>query len=91
MKYIEGDEKTWEDYDLSTYPVGETDLTATYTALNGCDSILILHLTVEKRVATGNAEAQQSKRAVRKQIIDGQLFIIKEDETMYDILGTKIK
>lgn len=91
MTIIEGDEKTWEDYDLSTYPVGETDLTATYTALNGCDSTLILHLTVEKRVATGNAEAQQSKRAVRKQIIDGQLFIIKEDETMYDILGTKIK
>lgn len=91
MTIIEGDEKTWEDYDLSTYPVGETDLTATYTALNGCDSTLILHLTVEKRVATGNAEAQQSKRAVRKQVIDGQLFIIKEDETMYDILGTKIK
>lgn len=91
MTIIEGDEKTWEDYDLSTYPVGETDLTATYTALNGCDSTLILHLTVEKRVATGNAEAQQSKRAVRKQLIDGQLFIIKEDETMYDILGTKIK
>lgn len=91
MTIIEGDEKTWEDYDLSTYPVGETNLTATYTALNGCDSTLILHLTVEKRVATGNAEAQQSKRAVRKQVIDGQLFIIKEDETMYDILGTKIK
>ena len=91
MTIIEGDEKTWEDYDLSTYPVGETDLTATYTALNGCDSTLILHLTVEKRVATGNAEALQSKRAVRKQVIDGQLFIIKEDETMYDILGTKIK
>ncbi len=91
MTIIEGDEKTWEDYDLSTYPVGETDLTATYTALNGCDSTLILHLTVEKRVATGNAEAQQSKRALRKQVIDGQLFIIKEDETMYDILGTKIK
>jgi hypothetical protein len=91
MTIIEGDEKTWEDYDLSTYPVGETDLTATYTALNGCDSTLTLHLIVEKRVATGNAEAQQSKRAVRKQVIDGQLFIIKEDETMYDILGTKIK
>ena len=73
-------------------PLGENTLYAYYSTEADCDSTLILHLTVEaKPVPTDNAATSQRQQKVCKQLINGQLFIIKPDDTIYDILGNKIK
>ena len=47
-----GAEETWEEQDLSKQPLGESTLTAEYTSVHGCDSVLTLHLTVLERPAS---------------------------------------
>lgn len=51
-----GAEETWEKQDLSKQPLGEFTLTAEYTTVNKCDSILTLHLTVIERPTTYGAD-----------------------------------
>lgn len=47
-----GEEVTWQGVDLSVLPIGDTTLVAAYSSVYGCDSVHILHLTVEKRPTT---------------------------------------
>ena len=47
-----GEEVTWQGVDLSVLPIGDTTLVAAYSSVYGCDSVYILHLTVEKRPTT---------------------------------------
>jgi len=92
MSIIEGEDKEWEDWPLSMMPVGESTLYAYYSTVGDCDSTLVLHLTVNpKPIYTDDATTKQRQQKFSKQLINGQLFIIKEDETIYDILGNKIK
>ena len=42
----------WQGVDLSLLPLGDTTLVAAYSSVYGCDSVYILHLTVEKRPTT---------------------------------------
>ena len=48
MTIEQGEEKTWNGYDLSTYAVDTYDLPYTTTNVAGCDSTITLHLTVTK-------------------------------------------
>ena len=51
-----GAAETWEEQDLSKLPLGETSLKAEYTTVNGCDSVLTLHLSVIERPTTYGAD-----------------------------------
>ena len=42
----------WQGVDLSLLPLGDTTLVAAYSSVYGCDSVFVLHLTVEKRPTT---------------------------------------
>lgn len=91
LTIVEGESQIWEGWNLSTLPPGEMELMATEYTINDCDSTIVLHLTIlplESGVSntTGNRPAQR----VQKRLIDGQLYIIKEDE-QFDILGKKVK
>jgi len=48
----EKDAETWQGYDLSMLPVGDTTLVAPYTSVNGCDSTYTLHLSVLPCITT---------------------------------------
>lgn len=52
-----GEEVTWQGVDLSVLPIGDTTLVAAYSSVYGCDSVYILHLTVEKRPTTYGADS----------------------------------
>ena len=52
-----GEELTWQGVDLSVLPIGDTTLVAAYSSVYGCDSVYILHLTVEKRPTTYGADS----------------------------------
>ncbi len=87
-----GEEGAWEGYNLSTFPVGERELKAFYYTENGCDSIMVLHLTViAEQIPTGWTDTNASHKHARKVWSNGRLYIIREDETIYDLLGTKIQ
>ncbi|MBO5619509.1 MAG: hypothetical protein J5902_05945 [Paludibacteraceae bacterium] len=88
-----GDEQYWEGWNLSSMTEGQYEMEASYYTINDCDSTIVLHLSVEpKPVYTGLSETEtQSSRSVRKVIYNGRLYIIREDEKIYDILGKKIK
>jgi len=51
-----GKQKEWQNQDLSTLPVGETELVVSYKSNAGCDSIHVLHLTVTGLPTTFGAE-----------------------------------
>ena len=92
MTIIVGEEKYWEGWNLSTMPEGETELYATYYTDDDCDSTLILHLTVNAEpIESGIPNVPMNGKRVQKIIWNGHLYIIREDETIYDIIGTKIK
>ena len=78
---------------LSTMPEGKCDLYASYYTDDDCDSTLILHLTVveEQNLTAIPDVPQKGNQRVQKTIWNGRLVIIREDETIYDVLGTKIK
>ena len=91
LTITEGTELTWEGYDLSTYPVGEEQLKAQLTTMvGGCDSTLILNLTVEAKVTTA-LPTNNTRKYAKKVIDNGHLYIIRDDETLFDVLGRKIK
>jgi len=52
-----GEEVTWQGVDLSVLPIGDTTLVAAYSSVYGCDSVYVLHLTVEKRPTTYGADS----------------------------------
>ena len=85
-----GETGSWEGYDLSTFAIGERELKAYYYTALGCDSVMVLHLTVKPvELPTGGSEQQAEKAEVRKVLRNGQLYIIRRDNTVYDLLGRK--
>ena len=92
MTIVVGEERSWEYYDLSQFPIGSTTLKAEYWSEDFCDSTMVLHLTVERKpIGTGIPTTRSEKRVARKIVYNGQLYIIREDESIYDVLGNKIQ
>jgi len=94
MTITEGDNASWEGWSLSGVPVGESELYASYYSIDDCDSTIVLHLTVLARqpIEEGLDDAQEEvHRGARKVMMRDRIYIIREDESQYTILGTKIK
>lgn len=92
MTIVVGDALTWEYYDLSQLPEGEMTLTAEYWSDDFCDSIRVLYLTVEpKPLYHAIPNTYSEKRTSRKVLYNGRMYIIREDEHIYDVLGNKIQ
>ena len=94
LTMVKGDNRTWEGWNLSTMPLGEMTLRAYYYSDYDCDSTIVLHLTVKtaEEIATGLPDAPDTHaRYTQKVLQNGNLYIIREDETIYTIIGTKIK
>ena len=94
MTITEGDNASWEGWNLSGVPVGESELYASYYSIDDCDSTIVLHLTVlaPQPIAAGLDDAQEEvHRGARKVMMRDRIYIIREDESQYTILGTKIK
>ena len=88
-----GDNMTWGDWNLSTMPVGQMDLEAYYYTVEDCDSTIVLHLTIlpEGTPTDVNSTTGKNARFVQKMLYNGNLYIIREDESVYTIFGTKVK
>lgn len=92
MTMVAGEARTWEYYDLSQFAVGTMTLKAEYWSDDFCDSIRVLHLTVEpKQIGTAIPNTESEKRVARKVLYNGKLYIIRKDEHIYDVLGNKIQ
>lgn len=83
-----GDDESWEGWSLSSMPVGDLTLYASYYTEDDCDSTLVLHLTVKDR-PMALPSTPSSENYSRKVLQNGRLYIIRKDEK-YTILGTKI-
>ena len=87
-----GEEQYWSGWNLSMLSEGQYEMEATYYTIHDCDSTIVLHLTVKgEQIETGLTNLPQSERKVQKVIYNGNLYIIREDDRIYDILGKKIK
>ena len=84
---IEGEQESWQGYDLSEMLVGDTTLVATYVSEHGCDSTYVLYLTVEQNTEGLNDLPTDNAR-VRKVVRNGQVLIRKGD-AWYDLMGRK--
>lgn len=94
MTITEGDNASWEGWNLSGVPAGESELYASYYSIDDCDSTIVLHLTVlaPQPIEEGLDDAQEEvHRGARKVLKGDRVFIIREDESQYTILGKKIK
>lgn len=92
MTIVVGEEAQWEYYELSQFPLGSTTLKAEFWSDDFCDSIRVLHLTVEpKPIGTGLPNTLSEKRVARKVLYNGRIYIIRKDENVYDVLGNKIQ
>jgi hypothetical protein len=92
MTIVVGEEAQWEYYELSQFPLGSTTLKAEFWSDDYCDSIRVLHLTVEpKPIGTGLPNTLSEKRVARKVLYNGRIYIIRKDENVYDVLGNKIQ
>lgn len=94
MTITEGENASWEGWNLSGVPAGESELYASYYSIDDCDSTIVLHLTVlaPQPIEEGLDDAQEEvHRGARKVMMRGRIYIIREDESQYTILGTKIK
>lgn len=92
MTIVVGQEAQWEYYELSQFPLGSTTLKAEFWSDDFCDSIRVLHLTVEpKPIGTGLPNTLSEKRVARKVLYNGRIYIIRKDENVYDVLGNKIQ
>ena len=92
MTMTVGEAQYWEGWNLSSMPVGQYEMEATYYTVDDCDSTVVLHLTVqEETVPTGLPNLPKSAGKVQKVLYNGNLYIIRKDEHIYDILGKKIK
>ena len=87
----EGDEASWNGWNLSTMAAGKMTLSAYFYTVYDCDSVVTLHLTVEALVLPEGLDELQVSRRTQKVLMNGRLYFIREDETVYDIVGTKIK
>ncbi len=85
----EGTIRLWEQIDLSTLPVGDTTLVATFTADNGCDSTRTVNVTVEVKSSQAIDATAAGDDKVQKIIVNGRLYIRKGD-SIYDAVGIKV-
>jgi hypothetical protein len=85
-----GDNLSWETFNLSTMPVGQISLNASYYSVDDCDSTMVLHLTVLPELIMDVNAPQSSSRVAQKIMYNGKLYIIREDGAIYDALGNKI-
>lgn len=92
MTIIIGENRSWEWQNLSSLDEGQYELYASYYTDDDCDSTIVLHLTVDAEpVQSGIPNVPQDGERVHKIIWNGRLYIIRDDETIYDIIGTKVK
>ncbi len=92
LTMVAGEARTWEYYDLSQFAVGTITLKAEFWSDDFCDSIRVLHLTVEpKQIGTAIPNTESDKRVARKVLYNGRIYIIRKDENVYDVLGNKIQ
>lgn len=94
MTITEGDNASWEGWNLSGVLAGESELYASYYSIDDCDSTIVLHLTVlaPQPIEEGLDDAQEEvHRGARKVMMRDRIYIIREDESEYTILGKKIK
>ena len=92
LTMVAGEARTWEYYDLSQFAVGTITLKAEFWSDDFCDSIRVLHLTVEpKQIGTAIPNTESEKRVARKVLYNGRIYIIRKDENVYDVLGNKIQ
>lgn len=91
MTITEGDDATWEGWNLSMMPVGTMTLNATYYTEQDCDSTIVLHLTVQPVYTNLTDALLDAEHPVRKVLINGRLYIIRKEENTYDIVGRKVK
>ena len=93
LNIVVGEQQSWEWQDLSTFPVGQYELYATYYTDDDCDSTLVLHLTVEpEAIESGIPHVPFNEgQHVQKVLWNGRLYIIRDDETIYDMVGRKIQ
>ena len=85
-----GEKITWQGYDLSTFSVGEKELMISGYTEYGCDSTIVLHLTINP-IATALDEMQSSNMKIEKVLYNGHLYIIRNEDCVYDLIGRKIK
>ena len=92
LTIIVGEDSQWEYYNLSQFPIGSTTLKAEYWSDDFCDSVRVLYLTVEpKPIGTGIPATLSEGRVARKVLYNGRIYIIRKDESVYDIIGNKIQ
>lgn len=88
----EGDAAEWEYYNLSHFTAGEYTLEATYYSIDDCDSTMVLNLKVlSDSIATRLPNTQETGKVARKIFRNGQLYIIRKEDAIYDTLGKRIK
>lgn len=94
MTITEGENASWEGWNLSGVPAGESELYASYYSIDDCDSTIVLHLTVvaPTPIEEGLCDTPEAVRCGARKVMRGdRIFIIREDESEYTILGKKIK
>ena len=92
MTIIEGEHVIWEGFDLSTQPAGEMVLEAWYYSEDFCDSVRVLHLTVvPEQSQSGLQDTRSERRVAQKVFYNGRIYIIRKDESIYDVSGNKIQ
>ena len=92
MTIEQGEDASWEGLNLGIFPAGESVMSMYYYTIDGCDSTLVLHLTIEpKQISTAipQTDAQKDNASCTKALYNGRLYIIRKDEK-YTLLGTKI-
>ena len=88
----EGDAAEWEYYNLSHFTAGDYTLEATYYSIDDCDSTMVLNLKVlSDSIATRLPNTQETGKVARKIFRNGQLYIIRKEDAIYDTLGKRIK
>ena len=92
MTLMEGDEGEWEGWTLNTTEPGEQELTALYYSEAGCDSTMVLHLTVLPIPnPEGTEQVDADGHQARKILYNGRIYIIRKDDSIYDIIGKRIQ
>ena len=87
----EGDARVWEDFDLSTLPLGDTTLVASYLTVHGCDSTYVLHLTVEKRSTEEIDQMDDDRSSLTNKVIKNGHVFIRKCDAWYDLFGRKVQ
>lgn len=88
----EGEELFWHDMDLAQLMVGDTVLYDTLTTKHGCDSVMYVSVIVMQKEEgpTTAVENATHYAPCTKQLINGQLYIRRED-ALFDLRGNRVE